>query len=102
LLSGAGARRREHRHRPGRADEGGERRVTDVQDDVGSSQGNISGHLACLKDCGLFADRPEGRAVWYRIAEPEVISVIRSAEGLLSRTGEKVELCPNYRPRPPR
>ena len=101
LLSGAGARRREHRHRPGRADEGGERRVTDVQDDVGSSQG-ISGHLACLKDCGLVADRPEGRAEWYRIAEPEVISVIRSAEGLLSRTGEKVELCPNYRPRPPR
>ena len=73
-----------------------------MQGDVGSSQGNISGHLACLKDCGLVADRPEGRAVWYRIAEPEVISVIRSAEGLLSRTGEKVELCPNYRPRPPR
>lgn len=75
----------------------GELRVTDLQAHVGSSQGNISGHLACLKACGLVADRPEGRAVWYRIAEPEVVAVIRAAEGLLACTGEQVDLCPNYR-----
>lgn len=76
---------------------GGELRVTDLQARLGGSQGNISGHLACLKDCGMVADRPEGRAVWYRIAEPEVIAVIRSAESLLACTGERVELCPKYR-----
>lgn len=74
-----------------------ELRVTDLQARVGGSQGNVSGHLACLKDCGLVADRPEGRAVWYRIAEPEVIAVIRAAEALLACTGERVALCPNYR-----
>ncbi len=75
----------------------GELRVTDLVTRLGGSQGNISGHLACLKDCGMVTDRPEGRAVWYSIAEPEVIGVIRSAEELLSRTGTRVELCPNYR-----
>ena len=75
----------------------GELRVTDLQGRVGGSQGNVSGHLACLKDCGLVADRPEGRAVWYRIAEPEVIAVIHAAESLLATAGERVALCPNYR-----
>ena len=75
----------------------GELRVTDLQARLGGSQGNISGHLACLKDCGMVAGRPKGRAVWYRIAEPEVIAVIRAAEGLVACTGERVDLCPNYR-----
>jgi DNA-binding transcriptional ArsR family regulator len=75
----------------------GEQRVTDLVARVGGSQGNVSGHLACLKDCGLVADRPEGRAVWYSIAEPDVITVIRAAEAVLTRTGEQVDLCPNYR-----
>lgn len=78
----------------------GERRVTDLRDQIGGSQANVSGHLACLRDCGLVAGRPDGRAVWYRIAEPEVVAVIRSAEDLLAHTGEMVDLCPNYRPHP--
>jgi ArsR family transcriptional regulator, cadmium/lead-responsive transcriptional repressor len=76
---------------------GGEQRVTDLVARLGGSQGNVSGHLACLKDCGMVTDRPEGRAVWYSIAEPEVVAVIRAAEALLGRTGQQVDLCPNYR-----
>jgi ArsR family transcriptional regulator, cadmium/lead-responsive transcriptional repressor len=76
---------------------GGEQRVTDLVARLGGSQGNVSGHLACLKDCGMVTDRPEGRAVWYSIAEPEVVAVIRAAEALLARTGQQVDLCPNYR-----
>ena len=59
----------------------GEQRVTDLVARLGGSQGNISGHLACLKDCGMVTDRPQGRAVWYSIAEPEVIAVIRARPG---------------------
>jgi DNA-binding transcriptional ArsR family regulator len=75
----------------------GAQRVTDLVEQLGGSQGNISGHLACLKDCGMVVDRPVGRAVWYSIAAPEVVAVIRAAEDLLARTGTQVELCPNYR-----
>jgi DNA-binding transcriptional ArsR family regulator len=61
------------------------------------SQKNISGHLACLKDCGLVIDRAEGRHVFYRIAGPEVVRVLRSAESLLASTGCRIDLNSNYR-----
>jgi ArsR family transcriptional regulator, cadmium/lead-responsive transcriptional repressor len=75
---------------------GRELRVTDLVDRVGSSQANISGHLACLKDCGLVADRPEGRQVFYRLAGKDVVTVLRSAEKLLDGTGRSVQLCRTY------
>ena len=73
----------------------GERRVTDLVDELGSSQANVSGHLACLKDCGLVSDRPEGRAVFYALAHPELFDLLRTAEALLARSGQEIALCPN-------
>jgi len=75
----------------------GERRVTDLVRAIGGSQANISGHLACLKDCGLVEDRPAGRQVFYRIAAPEVVEMLTAAERLLNVHGWQIELCPNYR-----
>ena len=74
----------------------GERRVTDLVHTLGGSQGNVSGHLACLRDCGLVLNRPEGRQVFYRIARPEVLDVLRSVEALLAVNGQAIQLCPNY------
>ncbi len=71
----------------------GERRVTDLVEALGCSQSNVSGHLACLKECGLVADRPQGRAVHYRLASPAVVDLLRQAEVLLAEVGERVELC---------
>lgn len=76
---------------------GGEQRVTEIVAAVGGTQSNISGHLRCLKDCGLVVDARAGREVRYRIAHPDVVEVLRSAERLLARTGHQVDLCPNYR-----
>lgn len=75
----------------------GERRVKDLVEVVGGSQGNVSGHVACLKECGLIIDRHEGRQVFYRAAHSEIVDLLRSAEHLLTATGESIELCPNYR-----
>ena len=75
----------------------GELRVTDLIERVGGSQGNVSGHLACLKDCGLVRDRPEGRQVFYRISDPVVVRAMRAAEDVLALSGEKISICPNYR-----
>jgi DNA-binding transcriptional ArsR family regulator len=74
----------------------GERRVTDLVAAVGSSQGNVSGHLACLKDCGLVLDRPEKRQVFYRISSPAVVDVLRAAQALLAIHGHEIDLCRNY------
>ncbi len=76
--------------------DGGELRVTDLAKRLGGSQSNVSGHLQCLKECGLVADRPEGRQVFYRIAGPEVVAVLKAATDLLARTGEDIALCSNY------
>lgn len=75
----------------------GERRVTDLVARLGCSQSNVSGHLACLKECGLVVDRPQGRAVLYRLATPMVVDLLRQAEQLLAEVGQHVALCDNYR-----
>jgi ArsR family transcriptional regulator, cadmium/lead-responsive transcriptional repressor len=74
----------------------GEKRVVDLIDELGGSQSNISGHLACLKDCGLVTDRPEGRQTFYTIASREVVGVLRAAEKLLAVNGHAIEMCPRY------
>ena len=75
---------------------GGELRVTDLAKRLEGSQSNISGHLQCLKGCGLVTDRPDGRQVFYRIARPEVVAVLRSGTQLLACEGVEISLCPNY------
>ena len=75
----------------------GERRVVDLVAELGGSQANISGHLACLKDCGLITDRAQGRANFYRLARPELATLLHAAEQLLAGAGHDVALCPNYR-----
>lgn len=76
----------------------GERRVVDLTKALDLAQGTVSGHLACLRDCGLIAGRPEGRQMFYSIAHPELMDVLGAAEQLLALTGDAVELCPNYGP----
>ncbi len=77
----------------------GEHRVTDLVEILGRSQSTVSSHVACLRDCGLIDARVEGRQMFYRIAFPEIITLLRNAEQLLSEIGHDVELCPNYKER---
>jgi DNA-binding transcriptional ArsR family regulator len=74
----------------------GERRVVDLVALLGLAQATVSGHLACLRDCGLVTWRPVGRQSYYRLAVAELEELLRAAEQVLARTGDAVELCPNY------
>ena len=74
----------------------GERRVVDLTGVLELAQGTVSGHLACLRDCGLIVGRPEGRQMFYSIAHPELLDLLGAAEKLLAPTGDAVELCPTY------
>src|SRR3546814_10928242 len=75
----------------------GERRVVDLVEALGCSQSNVSGHLACLKECGLVADRPEGRAVRYRLATSAVVALLRQAEQLLAALGQQEAFLDKHR-----
>lgn len=74
----------------------GEARVTDLTEALGLAQSTVSAHVACLRDCGLVAGRPEGRQIFYALARPELLDLLTAAETLLAATGNAVTLCPNY------
>lgn len=74
----------------------GEARVVDLTGELAAPQSTVSGHLACLRDCGLVTARPEGRQMFYSLARPELTELLAAAEQLLDATGSKVALCPVY------
>lgn len=75
----------------------GEHRVRDLTEHLGLAQSTVSAHLACLKDCGLVASRPQGRASMFSLAVPEeLVDLLAAAERLLEATGYAVDLCPVY------
>ena len=74
----------------------GEHRVVELTAHLGLAQSTVSGHLACLRDCGLVTARAEGRASLYSLAHPELLDLFAAAERLLEATGEAAALCPVY------
>src|SRR3954462_5471636 len=75
----------------------GEHRVVDLTTHLGLAQSTVSGHLDCLRCCGVATSRPQGRtSLWSRTATPEVLGMLAAAERLLAATGDAVALCPTY------
>ena len=77
----------------------GEHRVVDLTAHLGLAQSTVSQHLACLRDCGLVASRPQGRASMWSLQHTDtVLELLAAAERLLGLTGYAVTLCPTYGP----
>ena len=74
----------------------GEVRVRDLTSELGLAQSTVSGHVACLRGCGLVQGRAQGRSVYYSLTRPELMDLLIAAEVLLAATGNAVSLCPNY------
>ena len=70
--------------------------ITATRVATGLSQPNTSGHLGCLKDCGLVESRQAGRFVYYRLADPRVETILREVEELLARVGDRIYACTRY------
>lgn len=64
---------------------------------TGLSQPNASMHLHCLADCGLVTWERDGRFVYYRLADKEVVRLLDQVDELLLRVGPLIEACPRYR-----
>ena len=50
--------------------------VLEIVDAVGTTQSNISQHLAVLRDQGILASRKEANKVYYRMADARVLKMI--------------------------
>jgi DNA-binding transcriptional ArsR family regulator len=60
---------------------------------TGLSQSNASGHLACLRECGLVDSRQEWRHVYYRLSDPHVEQLLADADLVLEQVAERIEAC---------
>ena len=50
--------------------------VQDIVDNVGTSQSNISQHLAILRDKGILASRKDANRVFYRVGDARTLQLI--------------------------
>ena len=50
--------------------------VQDIVDAVGTSQSNISQHLAILRDKGILASRKDANKVYYRVGDKRTLRLI--------------------------
>jgi len=63
----------------------GEASVHELTEELGGSQQNISKHLTLLAEAGVLARRKERNSVYYRIADPEVLSLCDQVCGSVER-----------------
>jgi DNA-binding transcriptional ArsR family regulator len=67
----------------------GEQRITDLAAQLGGTQANISAHLTRLKQSGLITSRTQGRAVYYRLAQPGLNALLDAAAQLPAPPGQQ-------------
>lgn len=63
----------------------GERCVCEIQPAVEGEQSNVSKHLAFLRAVGLVVAHRQGMRVFYRLADPGVVNLLREADRLVTR-----------------
>ncbi len=61
--------------------------VQDIVDAVGTSQSNISQHLAILRDKGILASRKDANKVYYRVGDTRTLRLIGMMQDVFCSTG---------------
>jgi len=61
---------------------GGERCVSDLESDTGIPQPTLSQQLAVLRREDLVITRREGKQIYYRIADPKVLTMLGQLQQL--------------------
>lgn len=61
--------------------------VQDIVDSVGTSQSNISQHLAILRDKGILASRKAANKVFYRVSDRRTLKLIGMMQEVFCSSG---------------
>lgn len=70
-----------------------ERSVSELTSLLGSPQGRVSTHLACLRWCGFVVAEKNGRTVHYRIADPRIRRLLDLATGMMADNAQALASC---------
>jgi DNA-binding transcriptional ArsR family regulator len=60
--------------------------VQEIVDAVGTSQSNISQHLAILRDRGILLSRKDANKVFYRVEDPRILKMISLTRDIFCST----------------
>ncbi|OOG21039.1 transcriptional regulator [Thioalkalivibrio denitrificans] len=60
--------------------------VQEIVDNVGTSQSNISQHLAILRDKGILASRKDANRVYYRVGDARTLRLIGMMQEVFCRS----------------
>ncbi|MFY9300164.1 MAG: metalloregulator ArsR/SmtB family transcription factor [Candidatus Nitrosotenuis sp.] len=74
----------------------GERTASQIMEETGQSQSNVSNHLACLLECGLVKNRREGKNVFYSISDKKVAKVLEESDSILTDVADRIYACTHY------
>jgi ArsR family transcriptional regulator, cadmium/lead-responsive transcriptional repressor len=74
-------------------DEHGELSVRELVQRLGQPQPKVSNHLACLRWCGFVERERRHPHVFYRVADPRVLDLLRLGRALLADNAEHVATC---------
>lgn len=67
---------------------GGEECVQDIVDAVGTSQSNISQHLAILREKGVLLTRKDANRVFYRVGDQRTLQLVGMMREVFCGEGE--------------
>jgi len=70
-----------------------EKNVSELVVLVGLSQGRVSSHLACLKQCGFVNTRRHGKLIYYSIADESVRHLIEISQAMIAKNAERIWAC---------
>jgi len=67
-----------------------------IVEESGHSQSNVSNHLSCLLGCGLVHNRREGKNIFYSLRSKKVSKILEESDVILSEVARGIYECVNY------
>jgi DNA-binding transcriptional ArsR family regulator len=67
--------------------------VSELVSELGSLQGRVSSHLACLRWCGMVESRRQGRSSYYRLADRRIRQLLDLSIDFVGDQSQQIELC---------
>lgn len=74
----------------------GEKTTSEIVQEIGQGQSNVSNHLSCLLDCGLVQNRRQGKNIFYSISSVKVAKLLAESDAILSDIARGIYECVNY------
>ncbi len=70
--------------------------VSEIAEATGLAQSDVSAHIACLRDCGLVIEIPQGRSGYYELSDRRIGQFLRLIDELLVDVAKGVSECARY------